>query len=188
MKTDNIEIIFPEMEWIADAQLKESCLKTWVAAADLGQWDKDTLCRLPFVIKELKGCPVTLVEHVRNVTRLAVGIQEQFSIAYKEYVAVERDVVIAGALLHDVGKLIEYSCTAGSYVYSEQGQFLRHPLAGAMLAERCGVPAKVVHIIATHSFEGDRSFRTPEAFIVRNADWLNFDFLSFRFPSQMNHK
>jgi hypothetical protein len=86
------------------------------------------------------------------------------------------------------GKLLEYSDETSNYVYTTHGQYVRHPLGGAILGERCGVPDKAVHIIATHSFEGDRAFRTPEAFIVRNADSLNFLFLAFRFLLQMDHK
>ena len=115
-------------------------------------------------------------------------MQQQFAEAYGEHVAAERDIVIAGALLHDVGKLLEYTNESGRYIYSPQANLLRHPLAGAMIAEREGVPDEIVHIIATHSFEGENSFKTPEAYIVRQADWANFGFLSFRYPSQMGHK
>jgi len=32
-----------------------------------------------------------------------------------------------------------------------------------------------MHIIASHSWEGDRSKRTPEAIIVHHADFTNFE-------------
>jgi putative nucleotidyltransferase with HDIG domain len=188
MNEADIKNIFPEVDLIADEQLRESCVNTWLAAINAGGWDKEDFCKLPFVLSELKECPVLLIDHVRNVTRLAADIQERFDRQYGQYIVAERDAVIAGALLHDVGKLLEYGDEGGNYVYTDHGQYVRHPLGGALLAERCGVPDKVIHIIATHSFEGDRSFRTPEAFIVRNADSLNFLFLSFRFPLQMDHK
>ncbi len=188
MNAADIKSIFPEIEWITDEQLRECCVNTWLAALDAGGWDKDAFCKLPFVVTELKDCPLLLIDHVRNVTKLSTDIQEQFNRAYGKYVVTERDVVIAGALLHDVGKVLEYAEEGGGYVYTTRGQYMRHPLSGAILAARCGAPDKVVHIIATHSFEGERSFRTPEAFIVRNADNMNFLFLAFRFPLQMNIK
>lgn len=188
MNAVDIKSIFPEIGWITDGQLQESCVNTWLAALDAGGWDKDTFLKLPFVINELKDCPVLLIDHIRNVTKLAAEMQEQFDRAYGQYLVAERDVVIAGALLHDVGKLLEYSHEAGNYIFTTHGRYVRHPVGGAILADRCGVPEKVIHIIATHSFEGERSFRTPEAFIVRNADDLNLLFLAFRFPLQMHHK
>lgn len=175
----------PELGWIGNPDLRGKCARTWVEAAVLGNWDEASLAGLPFVIKELENCPVTLIQHVRNVTGLAAEIQSRVSGSYGEYLAADRDVVIAGALLHDVGKLLEYTFRDGRYVPSEEGVLIRHPLAGAMVAERCGVPPEVVHIVATHSFEGEKSYKSPEAFIVRSADWINFDFLAYRFPNRL---
>ena len=76
----------------------------------------------------------------------------------------ERDVLIAGALLHDVGKLLEYARNAeGRFVMSDYGLKLRHPVSGAMLAQKHGLPEHVLHIIAVHASEGNVTVTVAES-------------------------
>ncbi len=56
------------------------------------------------------------------------------------------------------------------FPYSESAKLLRHPLSGAIIAAEAGLPEEIVNLIATHSFEGDRSVRTREADFVRTID------------------
>ncbi|WP_286973922.1 HD domain-containing protein [Acetomicrobium sp. UBA5826] len=184
---EDVFSLFPEIEWLNSNTLKESVVKTWVEATKLGGWNKDELEKLPFVLIELKDCSVTLVEHVRNVTKLAAKIEAMLASFYNKHLKVNREVVLAGALLHDVGKLVEYSQINNGYTFSQLGKLLRHPIIGAILAFQCGVPPEVCHIISVHSFEGDKSYISPEGFIVKNADWLNFDFLAYKYQSNLKH-
>ena len=88
---------------------------------------------------------------------------------------VKMDVVIAGAILADVGKLLEYELDdKGNSFQGMYGKYLRHPFSGVSLAEECGVPAEVCHIIATHAGEGNLVKRTTEAYIVHHADFMTF--------------
>jgi putative nucleotidyltransferase with HDIG domain len=88
---------------------------------------------------------------------------------------VDMDVVIAGAILADVGKLLEYELDEnGQAVQGAYGKYLRHPFSGVSLAEECGVPAEVCHIIAAHAGEGDMIKRSTEAYIVHHADFMTF--------------
>jgi hypothetical protein len=89
------------------------------------------------------------------------------------------DVLIAGAILADVGKLLEYELDGnGRAVQGSYGRYLRHPFSGVSLAEQCEVPPEVCHIIATHAGEGDMVKRSTEAYIVHHADFMTF--LPFR--------
>jgi putative nucleotidyltransferase with HDIG domain len=96
-------------------------------------------------------------------------------------VTVNHQYVIAGALLHDVGKPIEYSKQDGKYVKSRIGRYLRHPVSGVWLAMEVGLPIKIAHMIGSHSFEGDRTPRTPEAIIIHQADFTWFHSLKKEF-------
>ena len=88
---------------------------------------------------------------------------------------IDLDTVIAGAILADVGKLLEYEIGPdGEARQSERGEALRHPFTGVALALECGVPDKVCHIIAAHAAEGDLVKRTTEAYIVHHADFVAF--------------
>ena len=86
-----------------------------------------------------------------------------------------KDYLLAGALLHDVGKSLEYQLKDGKVITSEPGTKMRHPESGARLAEECGLPEEVVHIIAAHSHEGDSMNRIPEAIIVYHCDFIDFE-------------
>ncbi len=83
------------------------------------------------------------------------------------------DTVIAGAILADVGKLLEYEKVDGAR-QSERGRHLRHPFTGVALAMAGGVPDGVCHIIAAHAGEGDLVERSTEATIVHHADFMSF--------------
>src|SRR5207302_6968016 len=97
------------------------------------------------------------------------------------------DTVIAGAILADVGKLLEYEVNAGGQaVQSERGEMLRHPFTGVALAMECGVPDAICHIIAAHAAEGDLVKRTTEAYIVHHADFMAF--LPFKNPKNVKVK
>jgi hypothetical protein len=84
------------------------------------------------------------------------------------------DTVIAGAILADVGKLLEYEKVNGEVRQSDRGKALRHPFTGVALAMSCGVPDAVCHIIAAHAGEGDLVKRTTEAIIVHHADFMAY--------------
>jgi 23S rRNA maturation-related 3'-5' exoribonuclease YhaM len=94
---------------------------------------------------------------------------------YHGELTVNMDVLIAGAILADVGKLLEYVLDDnGNAVQGTYGKYLRHPFSGVSLAEEAGVPAEVCHIIATHAGEGNMVKRTTEAYIVHHADFMTF--------------
>jgi hypothetical protein len=82
--------------------------------------------------------------------------------------------LIAGAILADVGKLLEYEKNDGKVVQGNYGKYLRHPFSGVSLAESCDVPPAVCHVIAAHAGEGDQVKRSVEAYIVHHADFMTF--------------
>jgi 23S rRNA maturation-related 3'-5' exoribonuclease YhaM len=87
---------------------------------------------------------------------------------------IDMDTVIAGSILIDVGKLLEYEKVDGKAVQSARGKMLRHPFTGVAVAMECGVPDAVCHVIAAHAGEGDLVVRTTEAMIVHHADFMSF--------------
>ena len=87
---------------------------------------------------------------------------------------IDMDTVIAGAILADVGKLLEYELVDGKAVQSDRGKALRHPFTGVAVALECGVPDEVCHIIAAHAGEGNMVKRSTEAFIVHHADFMTY--------------
>ena len=165
---------FPEISGIENPDLKDKTIRCFEAAVKRGGWSMDNLGDLPFTLL-IPNCPVSLVQHTRAVTKLSLSAYELFKDEYTSHFTLDRDILLAGALLHDVGKILEYKLEGGKFVKSDNGKLLRHPFSGANLAAECGLPDEVVHIIAVHAHEGDSGYRTPEARIVNHADFMNFE-------------
>jgi putative nucleotidyltransferase with HDIG domain len=172
--TNAILNLIPEVKEIEDETLRAMTLTVWDEALKRGGWTVDDLKMMPFTLL-LKKTTVNIIKHTRAVTLTALRIGEVLNREYKGKVIVNRDILLAGAILHDVGKLFEYTRGGGTFVKSREGDLLRHPISGAAFAFKFGLPDEVVHIIAAHSKEGDGSRRTIEAVIVNHADFVNFD-------------
>jgi putative nucleotidyltransferase with HDIG domain len=161
----DIESYFTELSWIRDKDLQKKVVDVWKNAADRGGWRQ--LQEIPFTLL-FEGSGL-LVDHTKRITKLA------WNVVNARDEKLNKDYLIAGALLHDVGKLLEYELKEGKIVKSTFGEKTRHPAAGAQLAEECKLPKEVVHIIAAHSHEGDTMNRTPEAIIVHHCDFIDFE-------------
>ncbi len=173
MRERLLELI-PEFDLIQDADLREKCLKTWEAAMGESGWTPDSLARMPFTLL-INPCPASYIDHVRAVTLSAVRVAEVFAQIYGDRVPVDMDLLVAGGLLHDIGKLLEYeNRDDGVTVQTYAGKLLRHPFTGMELAARFDLPVEVQHIIATHAGEGDKVKRTTEATLVNHADFMSF--------------
>lgn len=167
--------LLPEIDDIQDNALRERVVAAWMAAAKYGGWSEEQLEQIPFTLL-IEEVTVGLFTHIRAVTQTAIAIARALEEAYGDLLEINRDQLIAGGLLHDVGKLLEYERTAeGKIQKSRSGQLLRHPISGAVLAGELGVPDEVLHIIAGHSKEGDFSPRTIEGVILHHADFANFE-------------
>ena len=119
---------------------------------------------------------MTFLAHLTSCVRQCMAIAEVLEQVFGGAVPIHRDHLIAGALLADVGKLLEFNRNAdGDLVRSDYGASVRHPVAGAALAYKHGLPHEVQHIIATHSWEGEKVQRSIESIIFHHADFIDYD-------------
>jgi len=172
-----VEKLWPELEWITNRDLREKVAATWVRAFELSPLKPADLDHIPFTLL-IPGCPATFMEHKRCVVHIARRSAESMIEFLGKGLKIDLDTVIAGAILADVGKLLEYEVVDGKVRQSRRGEFLRHPFTGVALAMECGVPEAVCHIIAAHAAEGDLIKRSTEAIIVHHADFMSY--LPFR--------
>ncbi|HER24720.1 MAG TPA: HD domain-containing protein [Candidatus Atribacteria bacterium] len=173
MREDLLKYI-PEFDLIKDLDLKEKVLKVWEIALTNGGWEMKDLQRMPFTLL-IDPCPCNMIEHIRGVVSVSASAAEALQSIYKDKVKINKNYLVAGALLHDIGKLVEYREKNGKFIPSNLGKLVRHPISGVGLCYGLDIPPEVIHIIASHSWEGDRSQRTPEAIIVHHADFTNFE-------------
>jgi putative nucleotidyltransferase with HDIG domain len=171
-----LETLLPEIQLIGAPELREMTARVWVEAMKRGRWKIQDLPEMPFTLL-IPKTDVSLIKHTRAVTLTALKIAEVLLKEYGTRVPINRDHLLAGAILHDVGKLFEYRREAGKFVKSREGELQRHPISGAAFAFQHGLPQEVLHILAAHSKEGDGARRTIEAVIVNHADFVNFDVL-----------
>jgi putative nucleotidyltransferase with HDIG domain len=171
----NIFDLWPELEWIQDPELREKTARTWELALEKSVLKPGDLNRIPFTLLCGPDLKVTFMDHKRSVVHIAKASAEKMNEFYHGELPIDMDVLISGAILADVGKMLEYELDAdGKAVQGKYGQYLRHPFSGVSLAEQCGLPAAVCHIIAAHAGEGDHVKRTVEAYIVHHADFMTF--------------
>jgi len=173
---ERIAALLPELEQIADPGLRDATLRAWEIGMERGGWKPEDLDFIPFTLL-IQKCDVSLLEHTRSVAKAAIRLAEVFREFYPDSLKINTDVLVSGALVHDIGKLLEFEKKQGFFVKSAAGALLRHPFSGVFLAERAGLPAEVVHIVAVHSHEGDGGLRTLEAIIVNHCDFAVFDSL-----------
>ncbi len=168
--------IMPEFELIKNEELRDRSVRVWQEAMNKGGWSAEDLKEMPFTLL-IENTPINIIDHTRAVTLCSLRIAEILSEEYKQRISLDMDILLSGALLHDVGKLFEYKKEGDVYVKSEGGKLLRHPISGAAFASRFELPQEVIHIIAAHSKEGDGARKTVEAIIVNHADFVNFESL-----------
>ena len=172
---ENARLLWPELDWIQNVQLREQTTNTWALALSKSVLTVDDLNTIPFTLLCGPEMKVSFMAHKRDVVHIALECGNKMIGFFKDDLPVDMDVLIAGAILADVGKLLEYEIKDGKSIQGKYGKYLRHPFSGVSLAEQCGVPASVCHIIATHAGEGDMVKRTTEAYIVHHADFMTFE-------------
>lgn len=161
-----IEELFPELSEMKKSELRESVVTAWLLALKKGGWKLEQLEEVPWTL--LIPTAGSLVAHTRRVVRMAMAVA-------REKGHLDLDLIIAGSLLHDVGKLLEYELKDGRAVKSSYGKLVRHPISGYALALEAGLPLEVAHIIMAHSKEGESVEKTPEAILVHHCDFIDFE-------------
>lgn len=174
MLKEKIKKIWPEIDWINDKELQEKVIACWEYALKNSPLTIDDLQTIPFSLL-IKDCNISFINHKRTCVQLAVEIANIMKKNFGDSININMDYLIAGAILIDVGKLLEYEKVDDKLQTSKAGKLVRHPFSGLAIAARFNLPYEVQHIIATHSKEGDLGKRTIESIIVHHADFVSFE-------------
>ena len=157
---------FPELDDIKDGDLREGVVEAWTLGLERGGWRHVEDIPYAWNIHEVSN-----VEHVRGVTRIAretAREQREFHGADPDL-----DVVLAAALLHDVGKCYEYVDHVDDGLVDPDratygGSEIPHSISGYALAHEVGCPVAVQRAIP--HFLGEVPDRTLEAELVKSAN------------------
>jgi 7,8-dihydroneopterin 2',3'-cyclic phosphate phosphodiesterase len=110
------------------------------------------------------------IEHVASTANIALAMCTSVEEVYNG--KVDRDLVLAGTLLHDVFKPVTYSLDEeGGYGSTRLGDYLDHLSIATSELVRRGFPLELVHIVAAHHGNyGPIRPHTIEALICHLAD------------------
>ena len=116
-----------------------------------------------------------LIEHTLSMARLADKIAEHY-----QYIGIDRDILVTGAILHDIGKISEFDYKV-KIDYSDEGRLLNHIVIGVQMIEEKLRNIKnfpdeqallIKHMIVSH--HGTREFGSPEPPKTIEAVLLNY--------------
>ncbi len=175
--------LFPSLLKIQDASLRERVAAVWNEAIHTGcggkGWTFAELRAVKFTL--LAGeIDMTFVDHLNSCAKQCIAIADVLESSFSCEIPIQRDYLIAGALLADCGKPLEFDKDSlGNVIQGTFGQQVRHPFTGVALAYKHQLPGEVMHIIATHSHEGDKMERSIESIIFHHADFVDFDIAKF---------
>ena len=167
--------LLPEITEITDVELREKVAACWMEAIEFRGWTEELLRAIPFTLLAA-NVSIPFIDHVRAVCKMCVAVDRVLDEMHgPRKTPINRDHLIAGALVADVGKLLEFEIVEGNPIKSAFGKHIRHPFSGVALAYKHGLPSEVMHIIATHSKEGEGEKRTPESIVFHHADFIDFE-------------
>jgi 3'-5' exoribonuclease len=178
------EEMFGELVGLVTEEIDSAPLKELVL--HLLESNRESLLSLPAAVHNHHAYVGGFLEHVLSVTKTAIMLANHYQEQYPDLSPpLDRDLVVAGAVLHDIGKLAELRQAADGAHYTAAGELLGHIVLGRDLlrdaAKQCGLEAeaqlRLEHIILSHQrlpeWGSPKPPMTPEALIVHYADDLD---------------
>ena len=155
---------------------------------------RSELLTLPAATKNHHSFSGGFLEHVLSVVRTAVFLSDKYADYYTELKPpLDKDLVVAGAVLHDIGKLRELRWQPEGPAYTAEGSLIGHILQGRdMVREAAAAPGddvgpleaekllRLEHLIVAHQrlpeWGSPKPPMTPEALLVHYAHYLVFNY------------
>jgi len=184
----DVDEMFAELLGIANDEISDVPLRELVVG--LLEDHAEEIRRLPAASRNHHAFIGGYVEHVLSVTRTAVFLAEKYGDDYSHMQPpLSKSLVVAGAILHDVGKLIELEFRAQGSTYTAKGRLIGHILLGRDLVrdKAAEIPEmdpeillRLEHLIVAHQnlpeWGSPISPLTPEALLVYYADDIDAKF------------
>jgi len=171
---ESVRESLPELSEIGDENLRNLVVDAW--AYCLGQSSFQSIDEIrPSGNPDtptLKGG--TQTDHIRGVTRLALALGDTLKEQFPQ-LPIDRDLLTACALCHDVGKPYEFDPERQARWSSRPAASgwppIRHPQYGTHVCLTVGLPEEVCHAAGCHSGEGELVRRSLHVTIVHHADY-----------------
>jgi 3'-5' exoribonuclease len=157
---DAVEM-FAELLTIAQLKIRDEPLSQLVVG--ILTENRDLFCDLPAGVHH-HNFRSGFLEHVVSVARNAVFLAEKYGAVYPDHLPpLSQDLVVAGAILHDIGKLVELRAGASGAEFTPAGELIGHIVLGRDIVREAATRfpvspetlLRLEHIIISHQ-------RTPE--------------------------
>ncbi len=178
------EEMFAELAQILRAEIPTGPLRRTVES--LLAEHRDKLLSYPAARRHHHAFVAGLLEHILSVTRTCVWLAEKYAAKYPDMrPPLDQGLVVAGAILHDIGKLEELQQEPTDTFYTASGALLGHLLLGRDMiraaAAKAGLDAdsllRLEHAVIAHQrlpeWGSPKPPMTPEALIIHYADDLD---------------
>lgn len=176
------ELVAWAEEWIDDAALQK-------LVAGLLHEHRETILVLPAATRNHHAFAGGFLEHVLSVARNAAFLADKYDAEYPDLQPrLDRDLVVAGAILHDIGKVRELELRSEGAAYTPAGSLIGHSLQGRDMVREAASAAglagdrllRLEHIIVSHQrlpeWGAPKPPMTPEALLVHFADDVDAKF------------
>ena len=167
----NLVELIPEVSAIQSADLRSMVEEIWNAL-----W-ADSLYEDVMDVPVSATIDYPQVKHCQGIVRSALAAASAFEQVHD--VTFDRDLLIAGALLMDVGKLVEIKPGPSGPARTEIGRLLPHAAYVAHVALAKGAPLELVHIIMCHSPNGGKAPETLECKLLDSLDQADIGVFGF---------
>lgn len=181
------EELFRHLETLIENEIKTDAIRSLLS--QILQQYRSSLLTLPAARSHHHAYVGGWLEHTLSVAETCVFLADKYRQLYPDMSPpLDRDLVIAGAILHDIGKLRELECHTTTTEYSAEGALLGHIVLGRdfirEFAPSVGLDSerqlRLEHLIIAHQrlpeWGSPRPPMTPEALIVHFADDLDAKF------------
>lgn len=175
------EVMFDELLGLARDRIESAPLRALVE--ELLQTNREALLAAPAARHNHHAYAGGLLEHTLSVTRTCVFLADKYVEEYPDMQPpLDKGLVIAGGILHDLGKLRELDAQPHDTAYTAEGTLIGHMLQGRdMLRETPAfakldrdIQLRLEHLVIAHQrlpeWGSPKPPMTPEALLVHYAD------------------
>lgn len=179
------QTMFADLKEVAETRIPEGGLQDLVLT--ILEQHRDTLLGAFAAKRHHHAFVGGLIEHTLSVTRNAAFLADRYADDYPE-LDLDKGLVVAGALLHDIGKVRELDAGPTGAEYTPAGQLIGHMLQGRDLVREAARHIevddeqllKLEHIIISHQrlpeWGSPKPPMIPEAVLVHYADDIDAKF------------
>lgn len=178
------QAMFDELIALAQHEIDDAGLRDLVLT--IYRQNRETLLSLPAAVRHHHAFYGGFLEHVRNVARVCLFLADRYAELYPDLQPpLSKSLILAGALLHDIGKLCELEVRPEGTAYTAAGRLIGHVVQGRDIVRQAAAEVdidpelllRLEHLILAHQrlpeWGSPKPPMIPEALLVHYADDLD---------------